>query len=76
MNVTEEGSKVIIVASGQLLEWRLGGLIGRIGIVVENKSGPERKVKGCTVKLAEGVFMDELEWFVPEESLKAYVIPN
>lgn len=73
---TEVGSKVMIVVSGELLEWRLGGLVGRIGMVVEDKSGPERKVKGCTVRLAGGPFMDELEWFVPEGSLKPYVTPD
>lgn len=76
MNVTKEGSKIIIVASGELLEWRLRGLIGRIGMVIEDKSGPERKVKGCLVRLAEGSFMDELEWFVPIGSIKPYVSPE
>lgn len=44
-------------------------LAGKIGIVTENLTGPERLTKGYLVFLQEP-YEDEYEWFIPVESIR------
>lgn len=59
---------VTIVASAELSELRLDGLVGRRGLVVEDLSSGMRKNRGALVLLEEA-YMDDFLWFIPENAM-------
>ena len=54
------GRKITIIASPLLKEWKLKKLIGRDGVII--KENQTQKTKG--------VFANELEWFIPIQSVQ------
>lgn len=58
---------VVILSSKELTEMGLKGLIGKIGVVIEDLNYSDRKNKGYIVRLNED-FSDELNWFIPANS--------
>lgn len=67
----KECSIIIILASPQLQELRLGKLTGMRGVVRKDLSFGERKNKGYMVQLCEP-YLDEYIWFIPIESVQEY----
>lgn len=61
------GQKIQIITSPELLAWKLGKLIGRIGVIVANE--PHNKQKGYWVAL-DRPYANESEWFIPIQSLQ------
>ena len=59
---------VTIVASAELSELRLDGLVGQRGLVVEDLSSGMRKNRGALVLLEEA-YMDDFLWFIPENAM-------
>lgn len=57
-----------VVASPELSQMKLEALIGLRGLVVEDLSQPERRVKGFMVLLEEAYQSDFL-WFIPQMSI-------
>ena len=62
--VMKKNAYVTIIASPELSEMRLDELVGRRGLVVEDR----KKNRGGLVLLEE-IYMDEFLWFIPEESV-------
>ena len=56
------GRKITIIASPLLKEWKLKKLIGRDGVII--KENQTQKTKGVWVRL------NELEWFIPIQSVQ------
>lgn len=57
-----------VVASPELSQMRLEALVGLHGLVVEDLSQPERRVKGFMVLLEEA-YQGEFLWFIPQMSV-------
>lgn len=57
-----------VIASPELSRMKLDALIGLRGLVVEDLSQPERRVKGFIVFLEEA-FQGEFLWFIPQTSI-------
>ena len=64
----KKNAYVTIIASPELSEMRLDGLVGRRGLVVEDLPQNRKKNQGGLVLLEE-IYMDEFLWFIPEESV-------
>lgn len=64
-----ENGEIVIIHSASLKEIRLYELAGRKGIITENLTYVERKIKGYMVRLNEP-HLGEHIWFVPEESIR------
>lgn len=62
-----EGSRITIIASPELTELRLNGLLGETGVVLEDLTYAPRTVKGYMVLFTE-TYKDEFIWFIPQES--------
>lgn len=69
VKMIREGSNVLIVPSDELSAMKLANLEGRRGVVIESMNHPGRRYKGYIVRLAEGTFLGEDEWFVPVASV-------
>ena len=61
------GRKITIIASHLLKEWKLKRLIGRDGVIINKIQN--QKTKGVWVRL-NTPFADELEWFIPVQSVQ------
>lgn len=61
------GQTIQIITSPELLEWKLGKLVGRTGVIVAIE--PHRKTKGYWVAL-DNPYANESEWFIPLQSLQ------
>ena len=61
------GRKITIIASPLLKEWNLKRLIGRDGVIINKIQN--QKTKGVWVRL-NTPFADELEWFIPVQSVQ------
>ncbi|WP_195639806.1 KH domain-containing protein [Bacteroides stercoris] len=61
------GRKITIIASPLLKEWKLKRLIGRDGVIINEIQN--QKTKGVWVRL-NNPFADELEWFIPVQSVQ------
>lgn len=64
-----EGIQIKIIMSQDLREMRLSGLAGRKGIITEDLTYTERKIKGCMVRLNEE-FLGDFVWFIPIKSIQ------
>lgn len=60
---------ITIVATTELSRMKLGELVGRRGIVVEDLSSNRHRNKGGLVLLEEA-YIDEFLWFIPEDAVK------
>jgi hypothetical protein len=58
---------VVILPSKELTEMRLKGLIGKVGVIIEDLNYSDRKNKGYIVRLNEE-FSGEYNWFIPAKS--------
>lgn len=61
------GRKITIIASPLLKGWKLKRLIGRDGVIINKIQN--QKTKGVWVRL-NTPFADELEWFIPVQSVQ------
>lgn len=62
------GTVLKIKPSEALSLMRLNMLIGKEAIIVQDLTSIERLNKGYMVKLTEP-YMDEVDWFIPQESI-------
>lgn len=62
-----KGSKITIIPSQQLTEFRLDSLLGETGYVLEDLTGMPRKAKGYMVFFPVP-YQEEYLWFIPQES--------
>lgn len=62
-----EGSRIIVVPSPELTEIHLDGLLGEVGIVLEELTDKTRKSKGYMVLFPE-LYQNEYVWFIPQSS--------
>lgn len=62
-----EGSRITVVPSPELTEIHLDGLLGEVGIVLEDLTDEIRKCKGYMVLFPE-LYKNEYVWFVPQTS--------
>lgn len=62
-----EGSQITVIPSPELTEIRLDGLLGEVGIVLEDLTDEMRKCKGYMVLFPE-LYKNEYVWFVPQSS--------
>lgn len=67
----KESNSILICPSLKLKDMKLTGLIGKTGIVTEDLTYRERKNKGYMVQLNEP-YLNDYNWFIPYESVKAY----
>jgi hypothetical protein len=58
---------VKILSSKELAEMKLQGLVGKIGVVIEDLNYPNRKNKGYIIRFNEE-FAEEFNWFIPAKS--------
>ncbi|WP_101572657.1 hypothetical protein [Alistipes sp. cv1] len=59
------GSEITIVPCKELDNLRLSDLAGRRAVVTEDLTIPERRERGYMVRLVDGDYMDEENWFIP-----------
>ncbi|KAA6302907.1 MAG: hypothetical protein EZS26_001077 [Candidatus Ordinivivax streblomastigis] len=64
-----ENNKVTIIASTELNDMKLKGLVGKEGYIIENLTSKERKNRGYMVELIYP-YKSESIWFIPLESVK------
>lgn len=62
-----EGSRITVVPSAELTEIHLDGLLGEVGIVLEDLTDEARKIKGYMVLFPE-LYRNEYVWFIPQSS--------
>lgn len=62
-----EGSRITVVPSPELTEIHLDGLLGEVGIVLEDLTDEIRKCKGYMVLFPE-LYKNEYVWFIPQTS--------
>lgn len=62
-----EGSQITVIPSPELTKIRLDGLLGEVGIVLEDLTDEMRKCKGYMVLFPE-LYKNEYVWFVPQSS--------
>lgn len=65
-----EGSNVVIVPSRELSDMKLSDLAGKKGVVTEDMCSHKRINQGFMVRLTEGAYMNEEEWFIPFMSVE------
>ena len=65
MNIND---KVTIIPSVTLKETKLEDLIGREGTIVELCYRKDGSVRGAWIELEGEPYLDEQEWFIPENS--------
>lgn len=61
----QPGNEITIVACEELNDLRLSELIGRRAVVTEDLTIPERCQAGYMIRLVDGNYMEEENWFVP-----------
>lgn len=59
------GSEITIVACKELGSLRLMELAGRRAVVTEDLTIPERRQVGYMVRLLDGKFLNEENWYIP-----------
>lgn len=62
-----EGSQITVIPSLELTEIQLDGLLGEVGIVLEDLTDEIRKCKGYMVLFPE-LYKNEYVWFIPQSS--------
>lgn len=62
-------TKITIIPSRALGLYCLERLVGREGVVVENRYDSEGTYKGSWVKLDGAPYRGEQEWYIPRDSI-------
>lgn len=65
----EVGNEITIVACRELEALRLSELTGRRAVVTEDLAISERQHAGYMVRLLDGTFMDEENWYIPADAV-------
>ena len=61
----EPGNEITIVACRELEALRLSELAGRRAVVTEDLTISERQHAGYMIRLLDGTFMGEENWYIP-----------